>query len=597
MKLGALFREAFEKAGVALPEKPAKRERVEGEQSKGKKSQTDRKRKKKPRPKAEKAKGLIRQAPKHVTPVEGKKTTVTKSGVTITRWSSPDLTASQPKKTTNQPVQAAVSQDALPAGSDVGVAASITASADASVTWKTLSAGKPAALKRWPLDGRETALNRTAEEKFLYLGLDFGTSSLKAAITDRERQFTYAVPFRDRQGIAAYLLPCRVYLGDDGYNLDGRGVLFQDLKLALLSSVESSEAQQHVVGFLALALRMIRGWLLSAHGDTYDGIIIWDLAVGLPVANLGDESIVTLYRTVSTAAWIAAAGAQLGQDAIRRAIKRAEALVAGAAPESDCEDIEVAVKPEIAAQIYGFVSSGAYDPNASNIYLLVDVGAGTLDASVFHIKRHKGQDKDRLSIFKTTVEPHGAMNLHRQRMSWLQTTLADQLPDRPDLIEGVAQIRHLTDAEGAIPDNIQGYFQGVGVQFKGLSIDQSFYQKVNAQVVANTYRKVLEEKRLSQLEMKGMPMFLCGGGSRSSFYAKLKDDLQSAPGYSWFGVSPKSLQRPQGLVAPGLPAADYDRLAVAYGLSQLKLERLVEEVPALAEGQARLDFSGNYIEK
>lgn len=92
-------------------------------------------------------------------------------------------------------------------------------------------------------------------------------------------------------------------------------------------------------------------------------------------------------------------------------------------------------------------------------------------------------------------------------------------------------------------------------------------------------------------------MFLCGGGSRSSFYAKLKDDLQSAPGYSWFGVSPKSLQRPQGLVAPGLPAADYDRLAVAYGLSQLKLERLVEEVPALAEGQARLDFSGNYIEK
>ncbi|MCY1294431.1 hypothetical protein D9M70_437240 [compost metagenome] len=50
-------------------------------------------------------------------------------------------------------------------------------------------------------------------------------------------------------------------------------------------------------------------------------------------------------------------------------------------------------------------------------------------------------------------------------------------------------------------------------------------------------------------------------------------------------------------MAPGLHRADYDRLSVAFGLSQLKLDKLVMDVPTLAEEPKREDFSERYIEK
>ncbi|WP_124082658.1 hypothetical protein [Pseudomonas aeruginosa] len=342
---------------------------------------------------------------------------------------------------------------------------------------------------------------------------------------------------------------------------------------------------------------MIRGWLLSTHGETYSGAIIWDLAIGLPVASRRDEKTVRLYQLVSTAAWIASTERQLTPETIGLALKRAEALCSGAEAECDSEDIEVRVEPEIAAQIYGFVSSGAYDPHASNIYLMVDVGAGTLDASVFRVERKRGQRKDSLVIFRTTVEPHGVMNFHKKRMDWLQSALAQKLPDRLDLRQAVQAISHLTDAEEALPDRVDGYFSGVDVQFKGRNLDQLFYAQVNRQVVQDTYLHVANERLLDRQQMAGMPMFLCGGGSRSGFYAKLKSDLHSARGFSWFGVTPKPLQKPRGLVAPGLRRADYDRLSVAFGLSQLKLDKLVMDVPALAEKPTSVDFSERYIEK
>ncbi|RPL87682.1 hypothetical protein IPC1301_29830 [Pseudomonas aeruginosa] len=448
----------------------------------------------------------------------------------------------------------------------------------------------------WP-QGYEIQLNKSTDEKFLCLGLDFGSSTLKAVISDGERQITYAVPFRDIQGIEGYLLPCRVYLGENGYSLEGQSQVYQDLKLALLANAESLQAQLPAVGFLALALRMIRGWLLSTHGETYSGAIIWDLAIGLPVASRRDEKTVRLYQLVSTAAWIASTERQLTPETIGLALKRAEALCSGAEAECDSEDIEVRVEPEIAAQIYGFVSSGAYDPHASNIYLMVDVGAGTLDASVFRVERKRGQRKDSLVIFRTTVEPHGVMNFHKKRMDWLQSALAQKLPDRLDLRQAVQAISHLTDAEEALPDRVDGYFSGVDVQFKGRNLDQLFYAQVNRQVVQDTYLHVANERLLDRQQMAGMPMFLCGGGSRSGFYAKLKSDLHSARGFSWFGVTPKPLQKPRGLVAPGLRRADYDRLSVAFGLSQLKLDKLVMDVPALAEKPTSVDFSERYIEK
>ena len=597
MKLAGILKEAFEKAGVPLPEKPKKMATPVLDQRKKKDAQPDANQERKTRSRTARKKAAARQHATSAPAQSGKKVTVTANGTCITRWSSSEPVA---KAATIKAVAESCVPDGAKGGSieslhsDSGY--SITATAEACVTWHTLQQGQAAFLMEWP-QGDRTQLNKSADEKFLCLGLDFGSSTLKAVISDGERQITYAVPFRDIQGIEGYLLPCRVYLGENGYSLEEQGQAYQDLKLALLANAESLQAQMPVVGFLALALRMIRGWLLSTHAETYSGAIVWDLAIGLPVASRRDEKTVRLYQLVSTAAWIASTERQLTPETIGLALKRAEALCNGAEAECDSEDIEVRVEPEIAAQIYGFVSSGAYDPHASNIYLMVDVGAGTLDASVFRVERKRGQRKDSLVIFRTTVEPHGVMNFHKKRMDWLQSALVQKLPDRLDLLEAVQAISHLTDAEEALPKKVDGYFSGVDIQFKGRSLDQLFYAQVNRQVVQDTYLHVANERLLDRQQMAGMPMFLCGGGSRSGFYAKLKSDLHSARGFSWFGVTPKLLQKPRGLVAPGLPLAEYDRLSVAFGLSQLKLDKLVMDVPALAQNPRAVDFSERYIEK
>ncbi|HHM5929683.1 TPA: hypothetical protein ACRNKP_005420 [Pseudomonas aeruginosa] len=597
MKLAGILKEAFEKAGVPLPETPKKKAVPVLDQRKKKVTRPDANQERKARPKTARKKAKASQPAKLAPAQNGKKVTVTASGTCITRWSSPEPVA---KGAISKAVAQSCGFEGAKGGSTENLRSdpdySITAVAEACVTWHTLQHGQSASLMEWP-QGYETQLNKSTDEKFLCLGLDFGSSTLKAVISDGERQTTYAVPFRDIQGIEGYLLPCRVYLGENGYSLEGQGQVYQDLKLALLANAESLQAQLPAVGFLALALRMIRGWLLSTHGETYSGAIVWDLAIGLPVASRRDEKTVRLYQLVSTAAWIASTERQLTPETIGLALKRAEALCSGAEAECDSEDIEVRVEPEIAAQIYGFVSSGAYDPHASNIYLMVDVGAGTLDASVFRVERKRGQRKDSLVIFRTTVEPHGVMNFHKKRMDWLQSALAQKLPDRLDLRQAVQAISHLTDAEEALPDRVDGYFSGVDVQFKGRNLDQLFYAQVNRQVVQDTYLHVANERLLDRQQMAGMPMFLCGGGSRSGFYAKLKSDLHSARGFSWFGVTPKPLQKPRGLVAPGLRRADYDRLSVAFGLSQLKLDKLVMDVPALAEKPTSVDFSERYIEK
>lgn len=597
MKLAGILKEAFEKAGVPLPEKPKKAATPVLDQRKKKVAQSDANQERKTRPRTARKKAAASQPATSASAQNGKKVTVTANGTCITRWSSSEPLA---KAVTRKAIAESCVPERAKGGSSESLHSdsgySITATAEACVTWHTLQQGQTAFLMEWP-QGDKTQLNKSADEKFLCLGLDFGSSTLKAVISDGERQTTYAVPFRDIQGIEGYLLPCRVYLGENGYSLEGQGQVYQDLKLALLANAESLQAQLPVVGFLALALRMIRGWLLSTHGETYSGTIVWDLAIGLPVASRRDAKTVRLYQLVGTAAWIASTEKQLTLEAIGLALKRAEALCNGAEAECDSEDIEVRVEPEIAAQIYGFVSSGAYDPNASNIYLMVDVGAGTLDASVFRVERRRGQRKDSLVIFRTTVEPHGVMNLHKKRMSWLQSALAQKLPDRLDLRQAVQTISHLTDAEEALPDRVDGYFNGVDVQFKGRSLDQHFYTQVNRQVVQDTYLHVANERLLDRQQMAGMPMFLCGGGSRSGFYAKLKSDLHSARGFSWFGVTPKPLQKPRGLVAPGLPRTEYDRLSVAFGLSQLKLDKLVMDVPALAANPRAVDFSDRYTEK
>lgn len=565
MKLAGLLKDAFEKAGVALPEKPV-----------AKKPQA----KSKPNNKTYKSAKVKRP----VTPKQSHRNKPSKNQFLGYTHAAADNTVQEQRRT-----QQALAAQLAPEEQD-----RIIAKDNARFTWQYSNDIKNQ-LITWPKSGLLTGLGHTADEKFLSLGLDFGTSTLKAVITDNERQLSYAVPFRNAPSVNRYLLPCSVYYSDNKYSLTSDGLAYQDLKLSLLENPSDAALQSHVIAFLALALQSIRAWLLSEHGKTYSGVIVWDLAIGLPIAHSTDEAIASLFEKMATAAWIASTVEEISPSTVSSALARATQLQNGLAIESEEEDIEVRVQPEIAAQINGFVSSEAYDPNAKNIFLMVDIGAGTLDASIFRIERPKGKSKDKVILFKTTVEPHGVMNLHKKRMSWLASMLKSTHPDRTDLLENVEKSKTITDSTARLPGNIQGYFEGVKIQYKGMGVDYDFYSRVKTQVASETYHQTLKDRLLSATEMR-MPMFLCGGGARLEFYNRLNKHMHESPGFSWFGVTSRKLQMPRSLQALGLKRNDYDRLSVAYGLSKLKLDRVIINIDPLPVEVVATDHAARFVD-
>ena len=62
----------------------------------------------------------------------------------------------------------------------------------------------------------------------------------------------------------------------------------------------------------------------------------------------------------------------------------------------------------------------------------------------------------------------------------------------------------------------------------------------------------------------GVPLFLCGGGSKMDFYIDLVDSIEAGGPYK---IRKVSLPKPDRLTAKKLPRDAYDRLSVAYGLS------------------------------
>ncbi len=449
-------------------------------------------------------------------------------------------------------------------------------------------------------DGRLTQLGKGNDAE-LCIGLDFGTSTLKAAVNDKAIRRSYAVQFRDMPGVDAYLLPCRLYKKGNFYSLEGGRKVFHDLKLSLLESPQSNDCQQKCVAFLALAIRRIRSWLFSEYSAQYPGGIVWGMTAGLPVARMNDQIVSDSYHRLVMAAWLASCDSsdQITCEIVEDALNRATEILSGVASSNLVEDVEIKLVPEIAAQIYGFVSSHAYDPNASNIFLMVDVGAGTVDASVFRVERPKGRRKDNFVIFNSFVEPFGVMNLHRKRMSFCRDLFGEKCPNQTELLDGIDKIAWMTDAEAAIPDSLGMYFSGVKFLDHEVesSIDQELYRNVRNQIGSEAYAKLHRNHILPVSQIKGMPMLLCGGGSRMPLYQQLKTHMASSPGCRWFGVSRFDMIKPRDLVAKNLDRIDVDRLSVAYGLSKVDVGKIVYDVEPLPQYAPVNKYGENYIDK
>lgn len=461
---------------------------------------------------------------------------------------------------------------------------------------------KPDLVNRLPLlptdsvKGSELELTKEGDcdVRELVMGLDFGTSCTKVVIDDRQMQQRYAVPFVNSTGVEAYLLPARINIDGGNYSLGDNGDAFTDLKLSLMASPNDQDACSRVCAYLALVIRAARSWLFTEHGNALlNSRIFWTLALGQPV----DQSVCSkgreLFEDLAKVAWSLAGSTQPISPKYALDCWRCRS------GSRDAEDVEIVIMPELTAQIHGFVSSHAFDPREKNIYLMVDVGAGTVDASIFHVRKDKVGTFS-FSFFTNSCEAYGAANLHRSRVDWWRAHLSEY-PVALGLIDGLEVLRLPTEYRGRYPDKFSGYVKGVKACFIGgaKSPDQDFFELVLDQVRGRVMFKAKKENLLDQDAIKGLPFFLCGGGGRHIFYQKLGQALRHTPNTTWLHAEHRELTMPSDLLAPGVTRTDYDRLSVAYGLSRLNPGeiRQADSLQCVVPAEKHSDWRTHYLDK
>jgi len=235
-------------------------------------------------------------------------------------------------------------------------------------------------------------------------------------------------------------------------------------------------------------------------------------------------------------------------------------------------DDMIEVVPEISAQVYGYVQSLRFDEHAANNYMLIDIGAGTVDASIFHVRK-ESRGKIGFTLYANNVEQNGVMNLHRERLSWLRKTLGALAAPDPAAGRALDEMERPTDRLGPIPEHLGDYFDGIRFNFGQTNEDPDrnfFLLRYWRQVFGDTLSFV-RRRKLSDGDLFEMPTFITGGGARMEFFARLVRTINDSNGINWARLRTYPLEPPRELIAPSLKDMEYDRLSVAFGLSFIRL--------------------------
>lgn len=405
----------------------------------------------------------------------------------------------------------------------------------------------------------------------LILGLDFGTSSVKAVIRDHLGNIALPVMFT-QDAVHPYLLPSRVWQTGETYSLDSGETAVRDLKLALLNSGSASPVAEleDAIAFLALVIRHCRGWLFDNYGGRYGkDMLTWRINLGLPARSYEDEKHVRLFRRLAWAAGNCAADPSpvITRELVGRYRSLSKAVIEGVPENPDAEFTlkDVDVVPEIAAQVFGFVESSRWNWRDNPMMIMVDVGAGTVDAAFFSVVQNNRTL--RFSFFANEVEQNGAMNLHRARIGWLRGIFNRGGVVDPALASFLDETEKPTDKLGRLPESVMDYAGGYRIEIpanESNGDDLFIKDKYRPQV----FRCIRGARRqgVPDVQLQQLPMFICGGGARMEVFHCILEQINSAPVN--VTLVEHRLPKPEELIAENLPASEFDRLSVAYGLSR-----------------------------
>ena len=403
------------------------------------------------------------------------------------------------------------------------------------------------------------------------IGLDFGTSSVKT-ILKIESEFV-AVPFVQASGIDAYLLPTELHEHSDGsFTLSPDAPLTRSsIKLDLLAAPEKHESQVYAVIFLALVLRHIRSWFFSAYSRFDDEAIAWECAIGYPSTE-NDSQTKSLWRELLYRSWM------LSVTPETITLDTAESVLFQPleAFEDEISFDYFRTMPEVVAAIVGFNRNQPAVNDFKGNYTLVDIGSGTVDVSTFAYTKTSNQYSYNRTQYTSQVEHLGTTNCHHYRLASLTELILDAfLSDSLTTFEKARLPGLLADLDREkkhallkpLPESVTDYLSGVTIEPMIDELDEVFSRKLT-ELIGKVRKEAVSKNLLTTEDVAQMPIFLCGGGSRSLFYRNAF--MKKHRNITW--LAPRCIfethvikELSEGLDVP-IAQDDYDRLLVAYGL-------------------------------
>lgn len=403
------------------------------------------------------------------------------------------------------------------------------------------------------------------------IGFDFGTSCSKVIVRTPYQNDgrAFAVPFRSGHKASQYLLPSALWLSGSNASLSETpgASLLRDIKLHLMrpddvpainrkSSEKPGSFDSKVVAvcFLAAAMRETRKWFLDHQEAAYrNQRLRWSLNLGLPSADFNDTALCESYDQVAGAAWC------LSVTETEITLETAEAVLGR--PETwerlpeEARAEEITLIPEVAAEVAGYAQSRR---RQNGLFVLVDVGASTLDICSFIL--HEVDGEDSYELLTADVSMLGATILYQYRVAGVRDAVNSHMSLLWDQYDPVS----------AVPENIRDYAPSKAEIEKSLAERNNNYQAHCRQRIWTTIQDLkINRDPNSPRWTSYLPVFLAGGGSAMSFYQDFISDESarlSAFHQSCEGIEQLSLEKPSNLVAHIDPQT-YHRLAVAWGLS------------------------------
>lgn len=415
------------------------------------------------------------------------------------------------------------------------------------------------------------------------VGLDFGTAFTKCIVRDLAAQEAFVVPLLGKE----CLLPSEVCYGNGSLWLpshtkdrtESKRATYLKMVLAEISGAEpagpwaaefrrqsgrpdqtalNASVEELTTYYLACVIHRARAFILQKTPD-FDETLGDKLMVNMsvPVAHAQDSSVVSAFAHCLRCACSLARDASFNDLPAERVRGLLQNCAKEMPPDTGCY-----VYPEVSANFQSYIKSRA---GKDGLYLFMDVGAGTVDLSVFIFYTEPSNDRPIsyvsagvLPLGSSQIEIRAAQKLHQQ---------ANASPQVGTALHSETEIR-LTDLQDLVRRVKEGHKAPDG----SVALEVHLAQAALAEEVFEQAAPTLGEAKakIRRRQWRELKLIIGGGGAETPLYRQAVN--RWCQKFYDFQPEPRPIPLPTDLRWPSsIPEPQHEhlfrRFSVAYGLS------------------------------